>query len=265
MKGTAMKRMFAIFVGIVFAALCQLALAAPAVVSSLTGTAQAIPGAGAPRTLRVGDDVNQGETVATGDNSSVVLRFEDGQIVALTARSRMAVNAYTYNRAEPAKSNVLLSLLDGGMRAITGLIGRRDPTKVAYRAGNATIGIRGTDVTIATSAGTVAVTVADGEISFTFNGQTVSIPVGMGVQTLPNGQIQSAPAAQIIAAIAAQNPALSAILQSVNATTLQNAVRDAVQQSRTPPPPPGSTGTPLPPGTTGTGTGTGAGGGTSTR
>ena len=262
-----MKRMFAIFVGIVFAALCQLALAAPAVVSSLTGTAQAIPGAGAPRTLRIGDDVNQGETVATGDNSSIVLRFEDGQIVALAGRSRMVVNAYTYNRTEPARSNVLLSLLDGGMRAITGLIGRADRTKVAYRAGNATIGIRGTDVTIATSGGAVGVTVADGEITFTFNGQTVSIPVGDGARTLPNGQIQIASAAQIIAAIVAQNPALGAILQSVNSTTLQNAVRDAVQQSRTPPPPPGATGTPPPPGTTGAGAGTGGagGGGTSTR
>ncbi len=254
-----MKKFFAIFVGIVFAALCQLALAAPAVVSSLTGTAQAIPGAGAPRTLRVGDDVNQGETVATGDNSSIVLRFEDGQIVALTARSRMAVNAYTYNTTEPAKSNVLLSLLDGGMRAITGFIGRRDPTKVAYRAGNATIGIRGTDVTIATSGGVVGVTVGDGEITFTFNGQTVSIPLGDGARTLPNGQIQVASAAQIIAAITAQNPALGAILQSVNSTTLQNAVRDAVRQSQTPPPPPpqGLRGTPPPPGTGGTGSGGG--------
>jgi hypothetical protein len=262
-RGTVMKKMFAIFVGIVFAALCQLALAAPAVVSALTGTAQAIPSAGAPRALRVGDDVNQGETVATGENSSIVLRFEDGQVVALTARSRMAVNAYTYNRTDPAKSNVLLSLLNGGMRAITGLIGRRDPSRVAYRAGNATIGVRGTDVTIATSGGDVAVTVADGLISFTFNGQTVSIPVGEGVFTLSNGQVQSVSAAQIIAAVTAQNSALGELLQSVNSTTLQNAVQEALRQSLTPPPPPDSNSTPPPPGTN-PGTGAG-GGGTSTR
>jgi len=260
-----MKKMLAVLAGIVFATLCQLVLAAPAVVSALTGTAQAIPGAGAPRALRIGDDVNQGETVTTEENSSLVLRFEDGQVVALTGRSRLAVNAYTFDRIDATKSNVLLSLLTGGMRAITGLIGRRDPSKVAYRAGSATIGIRGTDVTIATSGGDVAVTVAFGEISFTFNGLTVSIPVGEGVRTLPNGQTQVAPAAQVIAAVAAQNPALGAILQSVNSTTLQNAVQNAVQQSRTPPPPPppGTPGTPPPPGTN-SGTGSG-GGGTSTR
>jgi ferric-dicitrate binding protein FerR (iron transport regulator) len=246
-----MKKMFAIFAGFVFATLCQLALAAPAVVSALTGTAQAIPGAGTPRALRIGDDVNQGETVATGENSSLVLRFEDGQVVALTSRSRMAVNAYTYSRTEPARNNVLLSLLNGGMRAITGLIGRRDPLKVAYRAGNATVGIRGTDVTIATLGGDVAVTVADGEITFTFNGQTVSISVGEGAFTLPNGQIQVASAAQIIAAVTAQNPALGALLLSVNAITLEGAVEDALRQSRTPLPPPcWTSGTPPPPGTT---------------
>ena len=257
-----MKKMLAVLAGIVFATLCQLVLAAPAVVSALTGTAQAIPGAGAPRALRIGDDINQGETVTTAENSSLVLRFEDGQVVALTGRSRLAVNAYTFDRIDATKSNVLLSLLTGGMRAITGLIGRRDPSKVAYRAGSATIGIRGTDVTIATLGGDVAVTVAFGEISFTFNGLTVSIPVGEGVRTLPNGQTQVAPAAQVIAAVAAQNPALGAILQSVNSTTLQNAVQNAVRQSQTPPPGP-TTSTPPPPGTN-SGTGSG-GGGTSTR
>jgi hypothetical protein len=246
-----MKKMFAIFAGIVFATLCQPALAAPAVISALTGTAQAIPGAGAPRALRIGDDANQGETVATGENSSLVLRFEDGQVVALTSRSRMAVNAYTFNRTDPAKSNVLLSLLDGDMRAITGLIGRRDPSTVAYRAGNITIGIlRATDVTIAISGCDVAVTAADGDITRTFNGQTVSIPAGEGALALCNGQIQSAPAAQIIAGFAAQNPALGALLQSGNSTTLQVAVVDALEKSQKLPHPPGSiSGTPHPPGT----------------
>lgn len=210
-----MKKLSAIFVGIVLATLCQLALAAPAVVSGLTGTAHAIPGAGAPRTLRIGDDVNQGETVATGENSSIVLRFEDGQVVALTARSRMAVNAYTYNRTEPASSNVLLSLLDGGMRAITGLIGRRDPTKVSYRAGNATIGIRGTDVTLVTAAGNVVVTVNDGSISFAFSGQTITVTAGQGVNAKTDGTFQAAAAAQIQQQLQ-QTPQGQQMLNSIN-------------------------------------------------
>jgi hypothetical protein len=124
------------------------AIAQVATVAALTGTAQATPAAGAARTLRMGDGVNQGDTVTTGANSSVVLRFEDGQVAALTANSRLAITTYTYNRAEPAKSNMLLSLAQGGLRAVTGLIGKAKPENVAYRAGNATIGVRGTDLEI---------------------------------------------------------------------------------------------------------------------
>ncbi len=259
-----MKKFFAIFAGILLAVLSQLALAAPAVVSTLTGTAQAIPGAGAPRALRIGDNVEQGETIATGDNSSLVLRFEDGQVVALTSRSRMAVNSYTYNQAEPAKSNVLLSLLNGSMRAVTGLIGKADPTKVSYRVRNATIGIRGTDVTFATDeSGNIAVTVADGMINFTFNGKTVSIPKDQGATTTPTGEIQTASAAAIIAAVASANPSLAAALNRANSDEVRNAVQNAVTQSSQPQSPgsqPAPASITVPPKPPGSGTGTSGGG-----
>ncbi|MBL8516637.1 MAG: FecR domain-containing protein [Betaproteobacteria bacterium] len=142
--------------------LCQIAWAA-AEVSNLTGTAQAIPGAGAPRALKQGDRVNQGETVSTGAGSSIVMTFDDGQIVALTANSRLAINTYSYNKEKPAESNVLLNLASGGMRAITGLIGKAKPSNVAYRAGNATIGIRGTDLEIGADGEDLFVIANDGE------------------------------------------------------------------------------------------------------
>lgn len=144
-----LKNVWIIFVGAALLLLSELALAQAATVSSLTGTARATPGAGAPRSLKQGDAVNQGDAVATGPNSSLVLTFDDGQVVALTANSRLVVSAYSYNKAQPASSNILLNLAQGGMRAITGLIGKARPTAVAYRAGNATIGIRGTDLELA--------------------------------------------------------------------------------------------------------------------
>ncbi len=265
-----MKKIFTIFAGIVFATLCQLVQAAPAVVSSLTGTAQAIPGAGAPRTLRVGDSVEQGETIATGDNSSLVLRFEDGQVVALTSRSRMAVNSYTYNQAEPAKSGMLLSLLNGSMRAVTGLIGKSDPSKVSYRVRNATIGIRGTDIIVGTDDdGKVAVIVKDGSVSFSFNGKTVLIPTGEAATTLANGDIQSASAAAIIALVAAQDPALAETLRSVDTPALQRAVEAAVAASKAAPPSGAGAGSGAPPtpgsNNSGAGSGSSGGGGTTTR
>lgn len=179
-----------------------LALANTATVTSVTGTVQAQTGTAPARTLRTGDLVRQGDTVMTGPASAAVLRFADGQVSALTANSRMAITAYQYNPRTQTGS-VLLSLISGGMRAITGLIGRRSPDNVAYRAASATIGIRGTDITLVTDAGNVVVTVADGVISFRVGtAAPVVVTAGNAVSLTPQG-IRSGPAAAIISALPA--------------------------------------------------------------
>lgn len=155
------------FVALLFA---DLALAqGAAVVTTATGTAQTQTGSGTPRALRVGDRVLQGDTVSTGAGSSLVLKFDDGEVTALSQNSRMTITAYQYEPTSQ-KGNMLLSLVTGGMRAITGLLGRNTPDRVAYRAATTTIGIRGTDVSIATDGTNVVISVTSGEIIVTFNG-----------------------------------------------------------------------------------------------
>ncbi len=247
LKGVFMKttkKLLNFFIGVAMLSLLATAgavFAQAATVLELTGTATAAnitpaaaPGAPAAtppisRALRKGDTVNQGETIRTGAVSSIVLRFSDGQIAAMASNSSMAINNYVYNQAEPAKSNVFLSLLNGGMRAVTGLIGKARPQAVAYRAGNATIGIRGTDVTFATADGDVVVSVTNGEISFTFAGSTVSIPAGQAALTA-NGKVTQGTIAAINAAVAA-NPNLANALKSVANDALQNAVADAAAKA----------------------------------
>src|SRR5678815_5625415 len=85
----------------------ELALAAGAVITSTTGTVSVQTGQASPRVLRTGDQVSQGDTVITGANSAAVLKFDDGQVVALTSNSRMQVTAYAYNPATES-GNVLL-------------------------------------------------------------------------------------------------------------------------------------------------------------
>jgi hypothetical protein len=148
-----------------------------ALITSLNGTAQAQTGSAAPRTLREGDTVYQGDTVITGSGSSVVLKFDDGQVAALTGNSRMTVTNYDYN-ASSGGGNVFLSLITGGMRTITGLIGHRNPSNVTYRAATATIGIRGTDVTFATQGNEVVVEVTDGSVTVSVNGTSYTLTKG---------------------------------------------------------------------------------------
>jgi hypothetical protein len=172
----------------------QLALAGAAIVTQLNGTAQVQSGTAAARTLRQGDEVNQGDTVSTGANSGVVLKFDDGEVATLTANSRMTVTQYQYN-AQSGSGNIQLSLVNGGMRAVTGLIGKNSPDKVTYRAGAATIGIRGTTVDIVASEGKVSASVEAGEISFTMGSETHIVPTGQAVYA--DGKITQASAQAI--------------------------------------------------------------------
>jgi hypothetical protein len=165
----------------------EFALAQSAVATSAIGTVQVQTGTASARPLRQGDEVRQGDTISTGAASSAVLKFDDGQIAALTANSRMMITAYQYN-AQARTGNVLLSLINGGMRAITGLIGRNQPERVAYRAATATIGIRGTDGNIATNGTDVVVSVNEGVMTVTIAGQTIVLNAGQAMQ-FTNGKV----------------------------------------------------------------------------
>ena len=245
----------------------ELAAAQAATVFELSGSASATPSGGTARTLRKGDSINQGETVATGAASSVVIRFEDGQVAALSANSRLVISTYVYNRTDATKSNVLISLLQGGMRAVTGLIGKARPQQVAYRAANATIGIRGTDTNISVEGNIVAVSVSDGQVTFSFGGETVILSAGQAAITTPSGATQRVPASGVVAALKAQGTpaaaALAAAMTSLDNPAIAAAVKSASQPS-TPIPTPTPTSA-LPGTTTSTTTTTttgGSGGGT---
>jgi uncharacterized membrane protein YgcG len=212
------------FLALVACAVTQLAFANSAIVTSLTGTVTAQTGTAAARTLRQGDEVVQGATVTTAANSSAVLRFADGQVAALTSNSQMAITEYKYE-SQTGSGSVLLSLVRGGMRAITGLIGKANPTRVAYRAGTATIGIRGTDVTVihTPSNGDITVTVTDGSVSFTYAGKTLIIPAGQGVNAKKDGTTQQDTVQQIISKLQAD------VAKAVNELQVEAAIQQAAR------------------------------------
>lgn len=219
----------ALFIGLLASLVSGFAFA-NAEVTSLQGTAQVATGTAVARVLRVGDVVRQGDTVSTGAGSSLVLRFEDGQVAALAANARMAVTTYTYN-AQAQTGNVLLSLIDGGMRAVTGLIGRRNPQQVAYRAATATIGIRGTDVSLHTTNGNVVVSVTAGAIGFTFGGQTVTVPAGQGVNARRDGTFQQTSAATLAAELAKTPEGQEALRQLNGLDGLKAAIERAANSA----------------------------------
>jgi len=122
----------------------QLAWAA-AKVESVVGKVQAIPLTGSAGALAPNQVVDVGTTVTTGDGSQVVLRFDDGHVIALAEKSEFTIQGYRFDAAKPESGNIAFSILKGALRSVTGLIGRTKPDNFALRAPQATIGIRGTD------------------------------------------------------------------------------------------------------------------------
>jgi len=99
----------------------------------------------APKSVGNGTPIESGQVVTLGKDSSAVIKFQDGQIIALQSKSIFKVNSYKYDQAAPQKGESFFSLLEGGLRAITGLIGNNNREGWKLATPTMTIGIRGTD------------------------------------------------------------------------------------------------------------------------
>lgn len=101
---------------------------------------------GVQRELQRGSRVQEGDLLRVGRNSLLQLRMDDGAMITLRSSSELRID--TYRLAAPGQpGRALLSLLKGGLRTITGALGRFDRGEYAMVTPIATIGIRGTDFT----------------------------------------------------------------------------------------------------------------------
>ncbi len=90
--------------------------------------------------------VEEGDTIKTSSNSMVQLRMIDKAIIALRSNSEVTIE--NFNLGATKEEDVgIFSLLKGGFRAVTGIIGKRFREAYKMRTPTATIGIRGTDYT----------------------------------------------------------------------------------------------------------------------
>lgn len=96
-------------------------------------------------TLEKGSPIYLNDTVETASRSFLVIKFTDGGKATLRPESRLDIDQYNDKPGEEQQS---FELLKGGLRAITGAIGKAQPEKVKYTAQNTTIGIRGTTLVI---------------------------------------------------------------------------------------------------------------------
>lgn len=113
-------------------------------VTHLSGTLIAKRADGTTKVFSVKSEVQEGDTLATEQDTYARIKFSDGGEVVMRPGSQLKIAAYSFNQAKPAEDNVLMDMLKGGLRAVTGLVGKRNHDAVKFNTATATIGIRGT-------------------------------------------------------------------------------------------------------------------------
>lgn len=132
------------------------------------------------------DAIVPDSVITTGDKSYAVLKFEDGQVVAMQSNSSFHVREYRYEPKQMDKSSIIFSMLKGGMRFVTGLIGQRNKDAFSLSTPNATIGIRGTEFMVVMGNSPMYSHVVSGSISMINSAGTTVFTAGQ------NGIVASA-------------------------------------------------------------------------
>ena len=128
-----------------YPALAQAAGAAS--IDFAAGRVTAISASG-ERPLTKGAEIGNGDTIRTADGSRAQVRFSDGALVSLQPQSEFRIDNYQFSGKEDGQEKGFFSLLKGGLRTITGFIGRTHRNNYKVSTAVATIGIRGTEYTV---------------------------------------------------------------------------------------------------------------------
>jgi len=114
-------------------------------VTHLSGPLFAIKADGTMSALSINSAVEQGDTLITEKKTYARIKFTDNSEMTLRPGAQLKVSQYNFDQDKPKEDNVVFNLIKGGMRSITGMIGKRSGQD-SYRLMTATavIGVRGT-------------------------------------------------------------------------------------------------------------------------
>jgi hypothetical protein len=113
-------------------------------VQHLSGTLSVQRADGSVRILAQKSEVTPGDVLTTQKDSYAQINFSDGSSMTMRPNTQLKIDAYQFVKEKPEADNAFFRLLKGGLRTVTGLVGKRG-NQDAYRIGTATatIGIRG--------------------------------------------------------------------------------------------------------------------------
>lgn len=113
-------------------------------VKSVQGNVQLLSIGGKARPARAGDAVAPIDRLITEADSAASVVLRDGTTLVVGPSSRLDLKQFHFDPTTQ-DGGLLVSLLRGSLRMITGLIGKTHPDAVRVETQTAVIGVRGTD------------------------------------------------------------------------------------------------------------------------
>ncbi|RJG06807.1 iron dicitrate transport regulator FecR [Noviherbaspirillum cavernae] len=113
-------------------------------ITHLSGPLLAKKADGSVKILSQQSTVEQGDVLFTEKDTYARIKFADNSEITLKPNSQLKIDSFVFEEGAPDKDSATFSLVKGGLRAITGLLGKRNKERVGVNTPAATIGIRGT-------------------------------------------------------------------------------------------------------------------------
>ncbi len=114
------------------------------IVEHLSGPLMDRKADGTVKVLAAKSEVESGDTLVAEKNTYAQIRFIDNSEITLRPGTTFKIDNFAYDADKPDGDSAAFSLVKGGLRSITGLLGKRNKEKFQLKTPAATIGIRGT-------------------------------------------------------------------------------------------------------------------------
>ena len=116
--------------------LASLLTAASALAAEIAGTVTHLSGPllakkadGTVKVLSQKSAVEQGDTLISEKDTYARIKFVDNSEITLRPNSQMKIDSFVFDEEKPEKDSAAFNLLKGGLRAVTGMLGKRNGIK----------------------------------------------------------------------------------------------------------------------------------------
>ncbi len=139
--------------------------------------------------LKLKDKIEEGDTVITGKGAYAMFKFTDNAETILRPETEFKVIEHTFVSDDPSKDKTTSQLVNGGLRRLTGLCGKRgNPDVDKLVTATATVGIRGTIYEVMSCAGGAGCEKLDNGTYFKVKDGEITVKNEAGEIALSKGQ-----------------------------------------------------------------------------